>query len=119
MSKKTPRQRRQTKVREKIKKTGRGRKLTVHRSNKYIWAQIVDLPSGRTLISANGKKLINEKPNLVEKTKTERAFQLGKYIAQKALKKDIKKVTFDRGYYRYHGRVKAFAEGAREGGLQL
>jgi len=119
MVKKGPKERRKTKVRTKIKSLGQGRKLTVYRSNKYLWAQIVDIPSGQTLVSANGKNLIKDKPELKKETKTKRAFQLGKKIGQKAVEKGIKKVAFDRGHYRFHGRVKALAEGARQGGLKL
>lgn len=119
MAKKTARQRRKTKIREKIKAVGRGRKLTVFRSNQYLWAQIVDIPSGETLISANEKKLKEKSDKMAKLTKTERAFELGKEIAKKALKQDIKRVAFDRGPYRYHGRVKALAEGAKEGGLKI
>jgi large subunit ribosomal protein L18 len=107
------RQRKKTKVRQRIKSQGRGRKLTVYRSNKHLWAQIVDLPSGKTLVSGNTKTLGKKG------TKTEQALELGKNLAEKALKKDIKRVAFDRGAYAYHGRVKALAEGARQGGLQL
>lgn len=119
MIKKTPREKRKTKVREKIKTSGKGRKLTVFRSNQYLWAQIIDVPSGKTIVSANGKSLLKSKPKLDKKTKTERAFELGKEIAKKALRKNVKEVAFDRGAYRYHGRVKALAEGAREGGLKI
>jgi large subunit ribosomal protein L18 len=117
--KKTSKQRRKTKLKEKIRSSGRGRKLTVFKSNKYIWAQIVDVHSGKTLISANTKSLISDKPKLSGKTKTKQAFELGKLIAKKANKKNIKRIVFDRGFYRYHGRVKALAEGSREGGLKF
>lgn len=119
MNVKTARERRTTKVRQKIKSAEKGRKLTVFRSNQYTWAQIIDVPSGKTILSVNGKSLAKQKPKMAKKTKTERAYQLGKQIAQKALKKGIKKVTFDRGPYSYHGRVKALAEGARAGGLDF
>ncbi len=119
MIKKTSKERRKTRIRGKIKTSGKGRKLTVFRSNQYLWAQIIDVPSGKTLVGANGKNLLKSRPKLVNKTKTERAFELGKEIAKKAQKKEIKRVVFDRGSYRYHGRVKALAEGARAGGLRL
>lgn len=119
MSKRLTEEQRKTRVRQKINQRGKGRKLTVFRSNQYIWAQIVDVLSGDTIVSANEKTLIKNKPKLAKKTKTERAFEVGKEIAKKGLKKEVKKVTFDRGPYRYHGRVKALAEGARSGGLKL
>ncbi|MEX1013783.1 MAG: 50S ribosomal protein L18 [Candidatus Paceibacterota bacterium] len=89
-------------------------RLSVYRSNKYIHAQIIDDNSGKTLISASSKEVNKEKG-----TKSEKASKLGKILAEKALKEDIKNVFFDRGEYRYHGRVKALAEGAREGGLNF
>ncbi len=119
MKSKSGQKQRKTRVREKIKKQGKGRKLSVFRSNQYIWAQIIDVPSGDTIVSANEKSLIKKKPQLKKKTKTERSFEVGKEIATKALKKEVKRVAFDRGSYRYHGRVKALAEGARAGGLKL
>ncbi len=117
--KKSNKQRKETRVRQKIRTSGRGRKLTVFKSNKYIWAQIIDLPSGQTLVSGNTKVIIKENPALAKKTKSEQAYELGKLIAKKAVKKDIKNIVFDRGSYQYHGRVKSLAEGAREGGLKL
>lgn len=86
-------------------------RLTVFRSNQAIYAQIIDDQKGRTLAAANSLKL------KTQDTKTKKAFAVGEQLAKKALKKKIKKVTFDRGSYRYHGRVKALAEGARKGGL--
>jgi large subunit ribosomal protein L18 len=119
MSIKTGREKRKTKVRQRIKSAEKGRKLTVFRSNKHIWAQIIDIPSGRTMLSFNDKSLIKQKPELAKKNKSEKAFAVGKQIAKQAMKEGIKKVTFDRGHYSYHGRVKALAEGARAGGLNL
>jgi len=93
--------------------------LTVFRSNRYIWAQIVDLTRGQSLVGLSDKGLIKEKPELAQLSKTERAFEVGQALAQKALKAGISQVAFDRGPYRYHGRVKSLAEGARAGGLKL
>ncbi|NCD00948.1 50S ribosomal protein L18 [bacterium] len=86
-------------------------RLSVFRSNKELFLQIIDDVKGVTLVSASTKELKKKG------TKTEQAFELGKVIAEKAKDKKISKVVFDRGSYRYHGRVKAVAEGAREGGL--
>lgn len=113
---KTSKERRVKRIRAKIKSLGRQRKLCVFRSNRYISAQIVDLSSGKTLLGLAERSLTKK---ALAKSKTERAHQLGKEIAKKAIKMGIKKVVFDRGPYRYHGRVKALAEGAREGGLIL
>lgn len=86
-------------------------RLTVFRSNKYIAAQIIDDAAGITLVG------ITEKSVVTKGAKSERAHTLGKELAKKALDKKIAKIIFDKGKYAYHGRVKAFAEGAREGGL--
>jgi len=87
----------------------------VFRSLKHIYAQIIDDTIGHTLVAASTLEIPKEQ--LVGKTKVEQAYMVGKLIAEKALKKGITKVVFDRGGYKYHGRVKALAEGAREGGL--
>jgi len=116
---KNPDQRRKTKVRARIKDSGRGRRLSVFRSNRYIYAQIIDLYLGRTLIGLSDKDLIAKDKKIAKLKKVDRAFELGKQIAQKALAKKIKTVIFDRGSYKYHGRVKALAEGAREGELKF
>ena len=76
-------------------------RLTVFRSNKYIYAQVVDDAKGVTVASAHGKK----------------ASEVGKLVAQRAVKAGVKKIAFDRGRYRYHGQVKILADEARKGGL--
>lgn len=88
-------------------------RLVVFRSNLHIYGMLVDDQSGKTLLSSSDKEF---KGKL---TKTEKANQVGKVLAEKALGKKIKKIKFDRGGYLYHGRVKALAEGAREGGLDF
>ncbi len=85
-------------------------RLCVYRSNRHVIAQLVDDVSGTSMISVSDS-------NLKGKTKTELAREVGKLIAQKAKAKKIDRVVFDRGGRLYHGRVKALAEGAREGGL--
>lgn len=95
-------------------------RLAVFRSNKALYVQIVDDVKGETLVAASEKdlkKVAKLKSNKV--TKTERARMVGEILAQKAQKKGIKKVKFDRRSYKYHGRVKALAEGARKGGLEF
>ena len=89
-------------------------RLSVFISNKYTYAQIIDDEVGKTLISINEKELDSQRG-----TKTEKAKLLGKILAQKAIKKGVKKISFDRGDHQYHGRVKALAEGSREGGLEF
>lgn len=110
--------------REKIKKrvrkvvvgTTEQPRLSVFRSNKQIYAQIVDDSTGKTLVAASSKvaAIADQKVNKVEKAKL-----VGKAIADKAVSAGIKNITFDRNGYLYHGRVKSLAEGAREGGLQF
>lgn len=87
-------------------------RLSVFRSNKFIYAQIIDDQKGETLVAVN-----DQKSKL--KSKIERAKEAGKSLAEKALAQKIKTVYYDRGLFRYHGRIKALAEGAREGGLEF
>lgn len=89
-------------------------RLSVFRSNEYIYAQIIDDTMGKTIVGVSEKALGKTKGN-----KTEKAKELGVQIAKLAVEKKIKSVVFDKGSYKYHGRVKALAEGAREGGLQF
>jgi len=115
ISKKERRKRRHKKIREKIRRLSKYPRLSVFRSNKHIWCQLIDNKTNKVIESASDKE-INQK-NLKNKTKTEKAFMVGELIAKKILAKNIKKVSFDRSGYKYHGRVKALAEGARKGGL--
>lgn len=87
-------------------------RLAVFRSSQHIYVALVDDSKGTTLVAASDLKMENG-------TKCEKAFQVGKLVAQAALKKSIKTVVFDRGGFLYHGRVKALADGAREGGLKF
>lgn len=105
---------RKIRVRSKIKRTRERPRLTVFRSNKHIYCQIIDDVKQKTLVSSSDKELKER-----VKGKTKIAFAVGLIIAKKALEKGIKAVIFDRGGYKYHGRVKALAEGAREGGLKF
>jgi large subunit ribosomal protein L18 len=109
------REKRKKVTREKTFGTKERPRLCVFRSLKHIYAQIVNDEEGRTLISASDLEL-KDKKGL---KKVEIAKEVGKLIAKKALEKQIEKVSFDRSGYKYHGRVKALAEGAREGGLKF
>src|SRR6476659_2190993 len=103
--------RRRATVRRKVKLAARGRaRLTVFRSSKHIYAQLIDDDKGTTLVAASSL----EKPMREDAAKT-----AGKLIAERAKEKGIKDVVFDRGGYLYHGRVKALADAAREGGLNF
>lgn len=102
-------------VRKTIKGTAERPRLNVYRSNKFIYCQIIDDRSGHTLVAASSREgNISESGN-----KSEQAKKVGKALAEKALASNIESVVFDRGGYLYHGRVKALAEGAREGGLKF
>lgn len=89
-------------------------RLSVFRSNKYIYGQLIDDLRGQTLVSTSEKDI-----GKISGSKTEKARQVGKLLAEKAKKLKIKIVFFDRGQFKYQGRVKALAEGAREGGLEF
>jgi large subunit ribosomal protein L18 len=106
--------RRHRRVRGKVAGTAERPRLVVFRSNKGIWAQLVDDEAGRTLASASWLGQRSAKG-----TKTEQAAAVGKALAQAATNAGIRACVFDRAGYLYHGRVKALAEGAREGGLKF
>ncbi len=112
---------RHRRVRSKISGTKETPRLSVFRSNVHVFAQLIDDNSGKTLISASDivKGAKGGKKTKAAVTKTESAKAVGMEIAKMAEGKGIKKVVFDRGGYKYHGRVKALAEGAREGGLKF
>ena len=106
------RERRHRRVRGKIRGTAERPRLAVFRSNKGIFAQLVDDDAARTLVAASWLELKSFKGS-----KTEQAAEVGKRLAASAKKAGVETVVFDRGGYLYHGRVKALADGAREGGL--
>lgn len=119
------RKRRHRKCRLKISNNKDNRpRLCVFRSNKHIYAQIIDDNSGKTLFSANDFELKKETISALKKekkmtTKNVVSYCVGKLIAQKAKDLKNKKIVFDRAGYKYHGRIKALADGAREGGLEF
>ena len=105
------RRRRHQRVRNHLAGTGERPRLVVYRSLKHIAAQIVDDDARRTLMAVSDQGITG--------TKTQRASEVGKRIAAKAKESGVSKIVFDRAGYRYHGRVKALADGAREGGLEF
>jgi large subunit ribosomal protein L18 len=130
MDKKVKRNIRKKRIRAKVVGTRLSPRLSVFRSNKHIYAQLIDDGAGKTLVSASDRDMANKKNKTqraqkkTEKSenknsKIEKAGLVGESLAKKAKAKKIKKVVFDRGGYKYHGRVKALAEGAREGGLKF
>jgi len=108
------RARRAVRVRSKVRGTAERPRLTVFRSNRAMWAQVIDDRSGRTLASASSLNVTNK-----GLSKTDMAGKVGKLLAERAKAAGIEHVVFDRGPYLYHGRVKALADGAREGGLDF
>lgn len=107
LKKQEKRYRRHKKVRARVLGTAKVPRLCVFKSNQYIYVQLVDDDKSKTIVSVKGKLSVKE------------AKKTGELIAKKALEKKIGKAVFDRGGYKYHGRVKAVAEGAREGGLRF
>lgn len=110
--KKIRKARRAIRIRAKIEAQSTSPRLSVFRSNKHIYAQVIDDTIGKTLVSVSEKEV-----EVTKSTKIEKAKVVGQKLAEKALKAKVKNVVFDKGAYKYHGRVKALAEGAREGGL--
>ncbi len=104
--------RRVTRIRKKIAFVSDRPRLTVYRSNVNIYAQIIDDSKAKTVVSASSKEVKATK-------KMEQAVEVGKLIAEKAKAAKVSKVVFDKGSYKFHGRVKALADSAREGGLQF
>lgn len=98
--------------------TKREYRLSVHRSNRCLFAQIIEIKSGKTVLGLSERKLLGRE-EAEGKAKSERAKIFGEKFGKEALAKKIKKVVFDREGYKYHGRVQAFAEGARKGGLEF
>jgi large subunit ribosomal protein L18 len=114
MTSRQRRQRRRYRVRAKVSGTAERPRLSIYRSNRGIFAQLIDDVNGKTLASANWTE-----PELRDLAKMEQARKAGELIAGRAKDAGIETCVFDRSGYRYHGRVKALAEGAREGGLEF
>lgn len=116
LTKKQRRTRIKNRIRKIVSGTNKQPRLSVFRSNKEIYAQIINDETGETLAAASSRDT-----DLTGKgsSKTEQAGLVGKLIAEKALAAGVTKIRFDRGGYLYHGRVKSLAEGAREGGLKF
>jgi large subunit ribosomal protein L18 len=111
--------RRRARVRRAVKRAAKGRaRLSIFRSGRHIYAQVIDDAAGKTLAAASSldKDLREKLKSSADKTA---ASEVGKLVAARAVSAGIKDVVFDRGRYLYHGRVKALADGAREGGLNF
>jgi len=112
------RKRRHLRVRKRVLGTTQRPRLNVFRSDKHIYAQVIDDLAGHTLAAASDIDT-DLQPQSDATTKSDRAKMVGQLIAQRALDAGIKQVVFDRGGFRYHGRVKALADAAREAGLDF
>ena len=114
---------RHLRVRKKISGTTESPRLSIFRSNKFIYAQIINDLENKTLVSCSSKDsevLIDKSENKLKlSSKNFDAYKVGLIISNKCKKSGIKKVVFDRGGYKYHGRVRSLAEGARENGLEF
>ena len=110
-TKEQARKRLHMRIRNKISGTGERPRLSVYRSSKEIYCQLINDLDGHTIAAATSKGL--------KGTKSEQAAEVGKMIAERAKSAGIEGIVFDRGGYRYHGRVRSLAEGAREGGLKF
>lgn len=119
MAHKTSTERRRERVRRQVRKVANGRpRLSVHRSGRHIYAQVIDDLAGRTLVAASSLEK-DMRSSLKTGADTNAAAEVGKLVASRAKEAGIESVVFDRGAYRYHGRVKALADAAREGGLNF
>jgi len=116
LTKNQNRQRIKRRIRKVISGTESRPRLSVFRSNKEIYAQIVNDVTGETIVAASSR---DKDISTAKGTKTEIAALVGKALAEKAVKAGLETIAFDRGGYQYHGRVKSLAEGAREGGLKF
>ncbi|MFP4071016.1 MAG: 50S ribosomal protein L18 [Desulfovibrionales bacterium] len=114
LSKNEARKKRKIRIRKKLSGTGERPRLCVFRSNRHIYAQIINDETGSTLVASSSQVLEGD-----TKLTKENAFKVGKDIADKAKAKQIESVVFDRNGFFYHGQVKSLAEGAREGGLKF
>jgi large subunit ribosomal protein L18 len=112
------RKRRHVRVRKQLEGTSERPRLNVYRSLNHIYAQIIDDSQGRTLLAVSSIDPSLRK-SLAGKTKTEQAAVVGETLAERATEAGISQVVFDRGGYKYHGRVKKLAEASREGGLKF
>ncbi|MBI2019558.1 50S ribosomal protein L18 [Candidatus Daviesbacteria bacterium] len=110
--KKESRLKKHSKIRKRITGTSDRPRLSVFRSGKHIYAQIIDDATGKTLAAESDLKM-------KDLQKSQKAYEVGKQLAEKAVKLKIKKVVFDRGGFLYHGRITQVSKGAREGGLEF
>lgn len=114
------RKRRHARVRKRVEGTSERPRLNIFRSINHIYAQVTDDTNGVTLVAASSlDSELKKSGDLESKSKTDQAKAVGKLVAERALEAGINEVVFDRGGYKYHGRVKALADASREGGLKF
>ncbi|NGP90150.1 50S ribosomal protein L18 [Fodinibius halophilus] len=118
IQKKERRDRIRRRIRATVRGTGDRPRLSVYKSNKHVYAQLVDDLMGKTLVAASSQSE-EVADDVADKTKQEAAEVVGKHLAELADEKGINKAVFDRSGYKYHGVIKALADGAREGGLDF
>lgn len=107
---------RHKRVRARITGTAKRPRVSVFKSNRHVFAQFIDDANGKTILSNN---VVSAKKSKVKKSKTEKSSEIGAMLADKAKEMGINEAVFDRGGFKYHGRVKALAEGLRKGGIKL
>ena len=115
-TKKLNRQRRHARVRTQIIGSNKRPRASVFKSNKHVFVQLIDDENGKTLFSS---KVLSSKKSKLRGSKTKKAIEIGKIVAEKAKSVGINEFVFDRGGYKYHGRIKAVADGLRAGGLKF
>ena len=106
-------------IRKKISGTPEKPRLVVYRGLRNIIAQLNNDTTNTTILTVDSRTVIRNSKGFEKKTNTEISREVGKYLAKKALERNIEKIVFDRSGYKYHGRVKALADGVREGGLKF
>lgn len=116
MDKQQHRINRHKRVRAKVSGTAERPRVSVFKSNKHIFVQFIDDKDRRTILSS---KIISGSKSKIKESKTDKAAKIGEMLAEKAKESGIKEIIFDRGGFKYHGRVKAVAEGLRKGGLKF
>jgi large subunit ribosomal protein L18 len=110
--------RRHRRLRKRVSGTTQKPRLCIFRSNLHIYAQVIDDEAGHTIVSASTKDK-DARSTITDGQKTEQSKMVGQILAERALQAGITQVVFDRGGYKYHGRIKALADGAREAGLKF
>ena len=116
LSKKAYRDQRHARVRAKVSGTSKRPRVSVFKSNRHVFVQVIDDVARRTLVSS---KVVSQAKSKLKGKKTEVALKIGEMIAEKMKEQGIREAVFDRGGYKYHGRVKAVADGLRAGGIKV